>query len=169
VLEAGYEEHLEDNYTNFRPRLEELEQLSQFALQFETVADFLTQMALLTSVEAEAEQATSRDDEQMRLSTIHQAKGLEFKVVFVIMLCDGMFPAHRSIESPEGLEEERRLFYVAITRARDELYLTYPLIRSAPDRSGDYMQQPSRFLSEIPRELLDEWNLKPLNSYDSWS
>jgi DNA helicase-2/ATP-dependent DNA helicase PcrA len=97
----------------------------------------------------------------MRLSTIHQAKGLEFDVVFVIMLCDGMFPSKRSKESQEGEEEERRLFYVAITRAKNELYLTYPRMRGGFGASGGEMyQSPSRFLREISKDLLNEWNLR---------
>lgn len=159
AVEAGYEEHLKENYANFRSRLEDLEQLAVFARQFETVEDFLTQLALLTNVEAEDEQPANRDDEQLRLSTIHQAKGLEFDVVFIIMLCDGLFPSARSLESEEGEEEERRLMYVAMTRARNELYLSYPLIRAAGN-TGDLMQKPSRFLGEIPKELLEEWNLR---------
>jgi len=159
AVEAGYEEHLKENYPNFQSRLEDLEQLAVFARQFETVEDFLTQLALLTNVEAEDDQAANRDEEQLKLSTIHQAKGLEFDVVFVIMLCDGMFPSSRSLESAEGEEEERRLLYVAITRARNELYLSYPLIR-ATGNTGDMMQQPSRFLSEIPKDLVEEWNLR---------
>jgi DNA helicase-2/ATP-dependent DNA helicase PcrA len=159
AVEAGYEEHLKENYPNFQSRLEDLEQLAVFARQFETVEDFLTQLALLTNVEAEDDQAANRDDEQLKLSTIHQAKGLEFDVVFVIMLCDGLFPSARSLDTTEGEEEERRLMYVAITRARNELYLSYPLIR-ATGNTGDMMQQPSRFLSEIPKELIEEWNLR---------
>jgi DNA helicase-2/ATP-dependent DNA helicase PcrA len=87
--------------------------------------------------------------------------------VFVIMLCDGLFPSSRSIESIDGEEEERRLFYVAITRARNELYLSYPLIRIVQGFAGDAMQQPSRFLKDFPSELVDEWNLKPYNPYHS--
>ena len=83
------------------------------------------------------------------------------------MLCDGLFPSSRSIESADGEEEERRLFYVAITRARNELYLSYPLIRIVHGYAGDAMQQPSRFLREFPPELVDEWNLKPFNPYES--
>ena len=86
-------------------------------------------------------------------------------VVFVIMLCDGLFPSMRSLETRDGEEEERRLLYVAITRARNELYLSYPLIRSGYTSSDNIMQQPSRFLTEIPKELLDEWDLKPFNPY----
>jgi DNA helicase-2/ATP-dependent DNA helicase PcrA len=79
-----------------------------------------------------------------------------------MMLCDGLFPSARSMESSDGEEEERRLFYVAITRAKNELYLSYPLIRAGYGSTGnDAFQSPSRFLSEIPRELLNEWNLKP--------
>ena len=165
VLDAGYEEYLQDNYANYRTRLEDIEQLAQFARQFQTVEEFLAQMALLTNLEADEDRPAVNDTEQIRLSTIHQAKGLEFKVVFVIMLCDRLFPSARSLKSQEGEEEERRLFYVAITRAKNELYLTYPLIRSLSGGSGADWQQPSRFLKEIPEDLRDEWNLKPFNAY----
>jgi DNA helicase-2/ATP-dependent DNA helicase PcrA len=161
VMDAGYDDYLKENYANYRNRLEDLEQLAVFAYQFGSVEDFLTQLALLTNVEAEDGNAANRDAGQIRLSTIHQAKGLEFDVVFVIMLCDGLFPSARSMENDEGEEEERRLFYVAITRAKNELYLCYPLERASFSNSGsDSMQRPSRFLSEIPRDLLNEWNLR---------
>ena len=159
AVEAGYEDHLKENYANYRSRLEDLDQLAVFARQFTTVDDFLTQLALLTNIDAEEQKPSDRDDEQLRLSTIHQAKGLEFDVVFVIMLCDGLFPSARSLESEAGEEEERRLMYVAITRARNELYLSHPLIRATAG-GGDAMQRPSRFLSEIPRELTETWNLR---------
>lgn len=160
VLEAGYEDYLKATYPNFRQRLEDLEQLASFARQFPTMEDFLTQLALLTNVEADDQQPRESEDERIRLSTIHQAKGLEFRVVFVIMLCDGLFPSARSIDHPEGEEEERRLFYVAVTRAKDELYLSHPLMRYMQG-GGDMMQQPSRFLAEVPPELREEWNLRP--------
>jgi DNA helicase-2/ATP-dependent DNA helicase PcrA len=136
-----------------------LQQLAVFANQFKTIEDFLSQLALLTNVDTEEDRPVERDDE-LRLSTIHQAKGLEFDVVFVIMLCEGLFPSARSMETPDGEEEERRLMYVAITRARNELYLSYPLIRSIPG-GGSERQLPSRFLGEIPTELVEEWNLRP--------
>jgi DNA helicase-2/ATP-dependent DNA helicase PcrA len=161
VIEAGYEDYLEENYDNHTSRLEDLEQLAVFARQFSGIDDFLTQLALLTNVEAEDDRSSEKDDEQLRLSTIHQAKGLEFDVVFVIMLCEGLFPSSRSLETPDGEEEERRLMYVAITRARNELYLSYPLIRASYGGTGDLLQHPSRFLQEIPTELLEEWNLRP--------
>ena len=165
VIEAGYEDYVEETFANYRSRLEDLEQLASFALQFKGTEEFLTQLSLLTNIEAEDQQSSTRDDEQVRLSTIHQAKGLEFDVVFVIMLCDGMFPSARSIDSVDGEEEERRLFYVAITRARNELYLSHPLIRMTAGYSGDVMQQPSRFLKEFPPELVEEWQLKTYHPY----
>ena len=165
AVEAGYEDYLKETFPNYRARLEDIDQLASFALQFPSLSEFLTQLALLSNIEAEDDRVAKKDDEQLKLSSIHQAKGLEFEVVFVIMLCDGLFPSSRSIESTDGEEEERRLFYVAITRARNELYLTYPLIRMVPGNTGDFMQVPSRFLKELPAELIDEWDLKPFNPY----
>lgn len=165
ALDAVYEDYLQAKYTNYLSRREDVEQLSAFARQFAGVEDFLSQLALLTNVEAEAQQAGERDEERLKLSTVHQAKGLEFKVVFVIMLCDGMFPSNRSAETEEGVEEERRLFYVAITRAKDELYLVWPMIRMAG--GGDMMQKPSRFLGELPPDRLETWNLQGAGMFAS--
>jgi DNA helicase-2/ATP-dependent DNA helicase PcrA len=159
VMDAGYDDYLKETYDNYQRRLDEIQQLADFAFQFGTVEEFLTQLALLTNVEAEED--PQDDTERIRLSTIHQAKGLEFEVVFVIMLCDGLFPSSRSTETNEGEEEERRLFYVSVTRAKNELYLCYPLMRGGFGQSGvDSYQSPSRFLAEIPRDLLNEWNLR---------
>ncbi|MSU20203.1 MAG: ATP-dependent helicase [Pedosphaera sp.] len=160
ITEAGYEDYLKENYPNYRTRLEDLEQLANFALQFKTTEEFLTQLALLSTMETVEDKPAARDSEQIKLSTIHQAKGLEFRVVFVIMLCDGLFPSARSLERPENEEEERRLFYVAITRAKDELYLSYPLIRMTAGYSGDIIQHPSRFLHDLPKDVVEEWNLR---------
>ena len=161
VMDAGYDDYLKETYDNYQRRLDEIQQLAEFAFQFGSVEEFLTQLALLTNVEAEDDNTARDDTEKLKLSTIHQAKGLEFEAVFVIMLCDGMFPSARSIESNDGEEEERRLFYVSITRAKNELYLSYPLIRGGFGNTGsDAFQSPSRFLSEIPKGLLNEWNLR---------
>jgi DNA helicase II / ATP-dependent DNA helicase PcrA len=160
ALEAGYEDYLKENFANYRQRLEDLKQLAVFSHQFASCEDFLTQLALLTNLEAEDGQPVNSDDEQLRLTTVHQAKGLEFDVVFVIMLCEGLFPSQRSLEAPEGEEEERRLMYVAITRARNELYLSYPLLRMGYGGSGDMFQRPSRFIAEISTAPVEEWNLR---------
>jgi len=161
VLDAFYEDYAEDTFANANQRLEDLGQLAVYAGQFQSLTDFLTQLSLLSNMDAEAEQQSKRgDDDRVRLSSIHQAKGLEFQVVFAIMLCDGLFPSGRSLQDPSAIEEERRLFYVAVTRAKDELYLCYPLVRLTPGQ-GMLLLSKSRFLSEIPSELLDEWNLRP--------
>jgi DNA helicase-2/ATP-dependent DNA helicase PcrA len=166
IVEGGYEDYLKETFTNYSSRLEDLEQLANFAQQFHSTDEFLSQLSLLTNIEAEDDRPAPQDDERVKLSTIHQAKGLEFDVVFIIMLCDGLFPSARSVDGREEmLEEERRLFYVAITRARNELYLSYPLMRLMHGQGGDVMQQPSRFLAEIPKELMDEWNLCSFNAY----
>lgn len=168
VLEAGYDEYLKASYTNYTQRLDDIEQLAVFARQFTSLHEFLAQLALLTNLEAEDQRPIppdGRDSDVLRLSTVHQAKGLEFDVVFVIMLCDGQFPNARALDARDGEEEERRLFYVAITRARNELYLAYPFVRPALGREAgnDLIQKPSRFLDEIPRELLEEWDLRTLD------
>ncbi len=164
TLEGLYEDYLEETFANASQRQEEIVQLTHFARQFTGLDEFLTQLALLSNVDAE-DHNTVREEEQLKLSSIHQAKGLEYSVVFVIMLCDGLFPSQRSIDRAGSLEEERRLFYVAVTRAKKELYLTYPLIRMTRGMSGDAMQQPSRFIEEIPAALLDEWSLKSPSFY----
>lgn len=165
VLEAGYEDHLKEVYTNYRNRQEDIEQLASYAREFESVDEFLTQLALQTAIEAEATDRAGTDDDQVRLSTIHQAKGLEYEVVFVIMLCDGLFPSSRSTRTDEGEEEERRLFYVAVTRARDELYLCYPARHFSSADAGEIPQLASRFVRELPDDLLDEWKLRSSTFY----
>lgn len=160
ALEALYQDYLKETYPNYRARLDDIQQLAGFAHQFETPQEFLTQLALLSNVDADQATGAADRESQLNLSTIHQAKGLEFDVVFLIMLCDGLFPPARSLDSPERVEEERRLFYVGITRARNELYCCYPLIRMTAGYSGDLAQKPSRFLREVPMPLWDEWNLR---------
>ncbi len=169
VIDAGYDEYLEANFERPRNRLDDLQQLATYAQQFPGAPEFLSELALQTNLEAEAQGDNADDDERIRLSTIHQAKGLEFGTVFVIMLCDGLFPSERSLESPSGEEEERRLFYVAVTRAKDQLYLSYPLVRNLGSSAGSARALPSRFLGEIPRHLSEEWNLRPYYSAPSRS
>lgn len=168
ILDAGYDEYLEETYSNFRNRMDDVRQLASFALQFPDLVEFLSQLSLLTNLDTENDRDRDRgrepDDEKVRLSTIHQAKGLEFDVVFVIMLCDGLFPSSRAIESGDGDEEERRLFYVAVTRARKELYLSYPKIRTTPGM-GETFQVASRFLTEIPNDLTENWELSQPDTF----
>ena len=158
VVEAIYDDYAKVNFTNYELRREDLDQLAVFAQQFKDVHELLSQLALISNVDAEAAPNQTSDKEAVNLSTVHQAKGLEFYTVFVIWLTDGMFPSSRSLDTRDALEEERRLFYVAITRAKDELYLTYPHLRLSGGY-GDVFQRPSRFLPEIPSELLEDWQV----------
>ena len=159
VVEAIYDDYAKMNFPNYDLRREDLDQLAVFARQFKDVHEFLSQLALISNVDAEAAAVQTSDKEAVNLSTVHQAKGLEFHTVFVIWLTDGMFPSSRSLATRDVLEEERRLFYVAITRARDELYLTYPQMRLSGGY-GDVFQRPSRFLQEIPNELVEDWQVQ---------
>jgi DNA helicase-2/ATP-dependent DNA helicase PcrA len=159
VVEAIYDDYAKVNFTNYELRREDLNQLAVFARQFKDVHEFLSQLALISNIDAEAASVQAGDNEAVNLSSVHQAKGLEFHTVFVIWLTDGMFPSNRSLDTRDALEEERRLFYVAITRARDELYLTYPQMRLSGGY-GDVFQRPSRFLQEIPNELLEDWQVQ---------
>jgi len=159
VVEAIYDDYAKANFTNYELRREDLNQLASFARQFTNAQEFLSQLALISNVDAEPAPNAAADNEAVNLSSVHQAKGLEFHTVFVIWLTDGMFPSSRSLETRDAIEEERRLFYVAITRARDELYLSYPHMRLNAG-FGDVFQRPSRFLKEIPNELLEDWEVK---------
>ncbi len=159
IVEAIYDDYAKVNFTNYELRREDLNQLAAFARQFKDAHEFLAQLALISNVDAEAAPNQSAEKEAVNLSTVHQAKGLEFNTVFIIWLTDGMFPSSRSLEARDALEEERRLFYVAITRARDELYLTFPHMRLSGGY-GDVFQRPSRFLKEIPNQLVEDWQVQ---------
>jgi DNA helicase-2/ATP-dependent DNA helicase PcrA len=158
VVEAIYDDYAKVNFANYQLRRDDLDQLAAFARQFKDVHEFLSQLALISNVDAEAAPVQTNEKEAVNLSSVHQAKGLEFHTVFVIWLTDGMFPSSRSLDTRDALEEERRLFYVAITRARDELYLTYPHMRLSGGY-GDVLQRPSRFLQEIPNDLVEDWQV----------
>ena len=159
IVEAIYDDYAKANFTNYELRREDLNQLAAFARQFKDVHEFLSQLALISNIDAEPALDQSSDNEAVNLSSVHQAKGLEYHTVFVIWLTDGMFPSTRSLETRDTIEEERRLFYVAITRARDELYLTFPHMRLNAGY-GDMFQRPSRFLKEIPTKLIEDWQVR---------
>ena len=159
IVEAVYDDYAKANFTNYELRREDLNQLAAFARQFKDVHEFLSQLALISNIDAEPALDQTADNEAVNLSSVHQAKGLEYHAVFVIWLTDGMFPSTRSLETRDSIEEERRLFYVAITRARDELYLTYPHMRLNAGY-GDMFQRPSRFLKEIPTKLIEDWQVR---------
>jgi DNA helicase-2/ATP-dependent DNA helicase PcrA len=155
VLEAalqrsGYIHELEAEHSiEAEGRLENLAELVGAAREFETVDAFLEQVGLVADTDE-----LDEDDSSVVLMTLHSAKGLEFPVVFMIGLEDGVFPHLRSIGEPDQLEEERRLCYVGITRAMERLYLTHAWSRTL--FGGTQYNPPSRFLDEVPEQLVEE-------------
>ncbi|WP_438479855.1 ATP-dependent helicase [Oleiharenicola lentus] len=156
AIDGWYGDYMKGEYADYIDRLEELKGLVGFAEQWPNMTDFLTQVALLNG--ETGDKKVEAESEAIRLTTVHQSKGLEYDVVFVIGAADGQFPTNRSIEAGD-VEEERRLFYVAVTRAKNELYISYPKVatRAGP---GGMMLQPSRFLMELPSHLYDELRIK---------
>lgn len=145
AIEGWYGDYLKNLYTNWRSRQDDLESLEGFASRYETMPDLLAQLVLLNS--ETSDRSVEIGENSLRLTTIHQAKGLEFPIVFIIGAADTMFPLKRAIEE-DNIDEERRLFYVAVTRAKDELYISYPkvTIQGGPPT----LLKPSRFVSAIP-------------------
>ena len=151
--EAFYEDYAKNTFENAAVRLEDVEELMAFSAKYRNTAEFLGEMALLTNMDAEQDKQAGKPSAAIRLTTVHQAKGLEWKAVFVLWLAEGMFPAARSIEEAASEAEERRLFYVAVTRAKDYLWLCVPRMRKARD-GGIQICSPSRFIDEIDPHLL---------------
>ncbi|WP_419863569.1 ATP-dependent helicase [Candidatus Poriferisodalis sp.] len=147
--ESGYVQALHDEGTvESDGRLEHLEELAGAAAEFASCDEFLEQVSLVSDVDE------MTDASQVSLMTLHSAKGLEFDIVFVTGMEDGIFPHHRSMTDPGELEEERRLAYVGITRARKQLYLTHSWSRMLHGQTS--YNPSSRFIDEIPPDLLDD-------------
>ena len=161
ILTQGYEVHLRAAAENADSRVEDIRQLGHFAAKFDDVPAFLQELELVESVAAQDLQRGGRSDECLVLSTVHQAKGLEWKAVFVLGLSDGMFPLARSLQSEDDVEEERRLFYVAVTRAKDLLYLCHPQWGRDRERSR-VLLRPSRFIQEVLSRqplIMEKWQI----------
>lgn len=158
---------MQETYENAEARLEDLRQLALYANRYNSTEDFLSELALLSTERFGAPQNVTgedviqggEDDELLTLTSVHQAKGLEWKAVFIIWAAEGKFPSPRSLKEIDSEEEERRLWYVALTRAKDELYLTYPLMMVDYNRQN-VLQKPSRFIMECPPALFEIWNLE---------
>jgi len=161
ILDTGYGAALEQEKTiESRIRLENLNELMTATEDFQdqnrdaSLSAFLDQVALITDAEQQiAADAMSKNTETVTLMTLHNAKGLEFETVFMAGMEEGLFPHSRSVESDEELEEERRLCYVGITRAKERLVMTHARER----RLYGYPQANllSRFVQEIPRSAMD--------------
>jgi DNA helicase-2/ATP-dependent DNA helicase PcrA len=160
ILDSSYQDYLAAEYVDSADRIDDLKQLAIFAEKYSDLDAFLAEASLQESFNVRGSQninqTATTQTPKIVLSTIHQAKGLEWTVVFVIHLTNGSFPNERALKENNGLEEERRLFYVAITRAKEHLYLTYPMTGG---HYGDFLVTPSLFLDEIKRDLLDDRSL----------
>jgi DNA helicase-2/ATP-dependent DNA helicase PcrA len=167
ILENGYEQYLLETYENADARSEDIKGLSLYAQRYESTETFLSELALLSTERFKEPQPLvgedviegGEDDELLTLTSVHQAKGLEWKAVFIIWAAEGKFPSPKSLREIDAEEEERRLWYVAITRAKDELYITYPLIMADYNRQA-VLQKPSRFVTECPPALFEIWDLE---------
>ncbi|MBI3322816.1 MAG: UvrD-helicase domain-containing protein [Candidatus Omnitrophica bacterium] len=158
VLRSGYESYLETHFEDARNRKEDLEQLVNLASSYNSVERFIEDLTLREPFRGETIKGWEEPDELLVLSTIHQAKGLEWSAVFLIGLSEGQFPHPKSLEDTAQMEEERRLFYVAVTRTKKDLYLTYPLTRYNYQR-GETILRPSQFLQELPEDLMELWRV----------
>lgn len=153
VLESKYVEYLKYEYPDYRERTQDIEQLARFAEREQDVHTFLADVTLQeqqAKPSRDGEGARSDDEAPLVLSTIHQAKGLEWEVVFVMQLGAGQFPSERSMKEKNGIEEERRLFYVAVTRAKKQLYFSYSLMGGY----GTMLGEKSMFLEEMDYSLI---------------
>jgi DNA helicase-2/ATP-dependent DNA helicase PcrA len=155
-------------YDDYPKRARDLDHLQTIAERYQGLESFLSDLALEPpDGSAAGVEAPDRDDERLVLSTIHSAKGLEWQCVFVIWIVDGRFPSVYAFGEDDELEEERRLFYVAVTRAKRYLYLTYPI--NVFDRgSGMVLSSPSRFLDPVSPALLDQLALMEEGGLQDW-
>jgi len=151
-----YDSILAERYDNAQPRLADLDQLRVIAGSYPSRSAFLAALALEPPQNTQdLASGSDSDDDALVISTVHSAKGKEWDAVFVIWAVDGWFPSSRSTEDEDQLEEERRLMYVALTRARTHLAVTYPLNVYATRRGQDYsIDQLSRFIDRGVREKM---------------
>lgn len=160
VLErTGYEKALKNERTiESQSRLENLEEFMTVTQEFEktsedkTLVAFLTDLALIADIDS-VDEDDPDNEEKITLMTLHAAKGLEFPIIFLIGMEENVFPHSRSLFDDDGMEEERRLAYVGITRAEQQLYITHAKMRTLYGRTN--MNPISRFINEIPEELVD--------------
>lgn len=152
-----YEPILKARYDDHPKRKKDLEMFQNITDRYKDVVTLLTDLALEPPQESVIDvEAPGPEREFLTLSTIHSAKGLEWNSVFIIYALEGRFPAMRSVGTDEEIEEERRLMYVAVTRAKDHLFITYPM--NVYDReTGVILTKPSRFIQGIDENLLEPW------------
>ena len=155
IKETGYVELLKKNYPNYLERMENIQELLSFSVQFNDLASFLEKISLASPLDLTKPKRDKKNMSGANLMTIHIAKGLEFDAVFLAGANDGILPHQRSFSSGDDIEEERRLMYVAMTRAKKDLYL-------------NFFGAPSRFLSEIPSGKIEFTGERSLDDEDRY-
>lgn len=154
-----YRPILKDKYDDFSKREKDLDHFEYLSTQYSNLEDFISDLALEPpDASVEGMYKKNFDDEALTISTIHSAKGLEWDSVFIIGAVDGRFPSAYSFNSEEEMDEELRLMYVATTRAKNNLYITYPV--DMYDYSMNMvLSKPSRFLDGMPDDILERWDI----------
>lgn len=166
ALESGYSEHILSSFENAKDRIDDIRELINFASGYSNTSSFLNDITLRESFKGESLGGSyPQDDEMLVLSTIHQAKGLEWDALFVIGLCEGQFPHAKSFDEDGQLEEERRLFYVAVTRAKKHLYMLHPMMRY-DYQMGSVIARRSRFLEELAEEDYELWRVDDYDDFE---
>ena len=156
---AYYRPLMEARFDDYPRRLKDLDHLESLCARYGTLSEFLSEITLEPPQASVGDIAAPDGEEEfLTLSTIHSAKGLEWKAVFILWVLDGKLPLSRAAEDEEEMEEERRLLYVAATRAKDLLVMTYP-VNIYERASGTVLSKPSRFVEEIPSSVLPRYAL----------
>ncbi|MDX9789639.1 MAG: ATP-dependent helicase, partial [Candidatus Kapabacteria bacterium] len=155
ILAEFYRPLLKNKHDDWKKRWDDIETFITIAERYNNIQSFLNDLAIDPPSESVSDLSPeSSDDEKLHLTTIHSAKGLEWQAVFLIWALEGRFPSAKSVRSIDSIEEERRLFYVAVTRAKKYLYITYPT--NIYDReSGFILSDVSRFIKDVPEEISD--------------
>ena len=154
-----YKPILKDKYDDFNKREKDLAHFEYLATQYNDLENFISDLALEPpDASVEGMYKKNSPDDALTISTIHSAKGLEWDSVFIISAVDGRFPSAYSFNSEEELDEELRLMYVATTRAKNNLYITYPV--DMYDYSMNMvLSKPSRFLDNLPKDVIELWDI----------
>ena len=162
VKNSNYKKFLQNEYLDYKERLQDIDELANFAQKYTNLNEFLSEATLQEKYVSQDLKTSSTENDKIILSTIHQAKGLEWDAVFIMNLTSTGFPNERASTTNAGLEEERRLFYVATTRAKQHLFLTYPMEQSG---WGERINEPSIFLGEISQNKVEDYSfLSPVSS-----
>ena len=154
ISKTGYFDYLDDGTETGKLRIENVKELRSVAEEFPDIIQFLENVALIQDNQMPDSKNKAATQEAVTLMTIHASKGLEFPIVFLVGMEEGLFPHSRSLLDPNQMEEERRLAYVGITRAKEKIYLTYTRSRLYFGTRSNNL--PSRFLSAIPEKLLEQ-------------